>query len=74
MVKRLEIRLPDELHTRLVALAGRDHRTLNAQMVALLEEGVDHRTLTDPEQLRAITPEEVGALLSRALDREYRRQ
>jgi hypothetical protein len=73
MIKRLEIRLPDEVHTRLVDLAGREHRTLNAQMVALLEEGLDHRALTDPEQLKAITPDEVGALITRALDREYRR-
>jgi hypothetical protein len=74
MVKRLEIRLPDDVHTRLVDLAGREHRTLNAQMVALLEEGLDHRALTDPETIKAITPAEVGALITRALDREYRRQ
>jgi predicted transcriptional regulator len=73
-MKALTLRLPDELHARLVELAAREHRNTTAQIVALLEEGLDHRALTDPEQLKAITPAEVGALLSRALDREYRRQ
>jgi predicted transcriptional regulator len=73
-MKALELILPDELHARLVELAAREHRDVTHQIRTLLEEGLDHRQLTDPELIQAITPEEVGALITRALDREYRRQ
>ena len=34
---RLTIRLPADLHRRLTELARRDHRSLNGEMIALLE-------------------------------------
>jgi predicted transcriptional regulator len=74
MVKALTLRLPDELYARLRAAAERERRTVTHQLITLIEEGLDHRQLTDPEQIKAITPAEVGALITRALDREYRRQ
>jgi excisionase family DNA binding protein len=73
-VKALTLRLPDELHARLVELAAREHRDLTHQIIALLEEGIDYRALTDPARAEALSPAEVGALITRALDREYRRQ
>jgi predicted transcriptional regulator len=74
MVKALTLRLPDELHARLLDLAAREHRDLTHQIIALLEEGIDYRALTDPARAEALSPAEVGALITRALDREYRRQ
>lgn len=35
---RLSIRLPAKLHRRLAELAQREHRSLNGEMVALLEQ------------------------------------
>jgi predicted transcriptional regulator len=40
-MKRLDLRLPDELHARLVELAEREHRTLNAQLVHGLTDHVE---------------------------------
>lgn len=39
MTKALTLRLPDELHARLVELAAREHRDLTHQIIHLLEEG-----------------------------------
>lgn len=38
-MKRFELRLDDELHTRLVELAEREHRSLHAQIIHLVEQG-----------------------------------
>jgi predicted transcriptional regulator len=38
-MKALTLRLPDELHARLVELAAREHRDLTHQIIHLLEEG-----------------------------------
>lgn len=38
---RTSIRLPDELLARLRAQAGRDHRSVHAQMLAYIERGLD---------------------------------
>ncbi|WP_328671462.1 Arc family DNA-binding protein [Streptomyces sp. NBC_00328] len=35
--KRITVRLPSELHDRLAALAKRDHRSVNSEIVHLLE-------------------------------------
>ena len=35
---RLTIRLPADLHRRLTELARREHRSLNGEMIALLEQ------------------------------------
>jgi hypothetical protein len=40
MVKRLEIRLPDELHAALVREIGWSKRSLNAEMVWRLQESL----------------------------------
>jgi predicted HicB family RNase H-like nuclease len=34
------LRLPDDLHARLTAMAAIQHRSLNAQMVVYLERGL----------------------------------
>jgi predicted transcriptional regulator len=38
-MKALTLRLPDELHARLVDLAEHERRTLTAQILHLLDEG-----------------------------------
>jgi hypothetical protein len=40
-MKQLNVRLPDELHAALRALAEAEHRSLNAEIVHLLE-GATH--------------------------------
>jgi hypothetical protein len=42
-MKQLQVRLPDELHTALKALAETDRRSLNAEIVVLLEQAVAER-------------------------------
>jgi hypothetical protein len=37
-MKRLDLRLPDELHARLVELAQSERRSLNAQLLAMIDE------------------------------------
>jgi hypothetical protein len=39
-MKQLYLRLPDELHEQLVKIAERERRSLNAQVVYLLEQAV----------------------------------
>lgn len=36
----ITLRLPDDLHARLVDLAQREHRSLNGQLVALLDQAI----------------------------------
>ena len=43
-VARIDLRLPPELHARIAALAAREHRSINAQLVHLIEEA------TKPQQ------------------------
>ncbi|GGU40682.1 FitA-like ribbon-helix-helix domain-containing protein [Actinomadura livida] len=38
---RISLRLPEELHARLVEQAARDRRSLNSQILHLLEETLD---------------------------------
>jgi predicted transcriptional regulator len=40
-MKRFDLRLPDELHERLLRLAQRERRSIHAQILKLLEEGLD---------------------------------
>jgi hypothetical protein len=40
-MKRLDLRLPDELHERLVRAAQHDMRSLNAEILWLLSEALD---------------------------------
>jgi hypothetical protein len=37
-MKRLDLRLPDEQHERLVELAQSERRSLNAQLLAMIDE------------------------------------
>lgn len=39
-MKQFNVRLPDDLHARLKKLAAHEHRSLNSQIVALLERAV----------------------------------
>ena len=39
---RLTVRLPKKLHGRIKALADEDHRSLNAELVWLLEAAVEY--------------------------------
>lgn len=43
-MKQLNVRLPDELHAALKSLAETEHRSLNAEIVTLLERGVEQAT------------------------------
>jgi predicted HicB family RNase H-like nuclease len=40
-MKRFDLRLPDELHERVVALAQRERRSVHAQILRLIEEGLE---------------------------------
>jgi predicted HicB family RNase H-like nuclease len=50
MSKQITLRLPDELHERLKAAAGHDHRSLHAQVLVYVERGLDQ---DQEEQRRA---------------------
>jgi predicted transcriptional regulator len=41
VMKRFDLRLPDDLHDRLVVLAERERRSIHAQILRLIEEGLD---------------------------------
>jgi hypothetical protein len=41
VMRRFELRLPDDLHERLTALAQRERRSIHAQILKLIEEGLD---------------------------------
>jgi plasmid stability protein len=43
--------VPDELHARLKERAKRHHRSLNGEVIALLEEQVEHGALSDVDRL-----------------------
>ena len=43
-VVRIDLRLPPELHARIAALAAREHRSINAQLVHLIEQATKETT------------------------------
>jgi hypothetical protein len=43
----VNVRLPAELHARLVQLAAKEYRSLNRQMLALMEEALAERESHD---------------------------
>lgn len=47
MTKRLHVRMPDELHERLTILAEVQDQSLNAVIVALLEESAEQAVSDD---------------------------
>ena len=48
-MKQLYLRIPDELHEQLVKLAERERRSLNAQIIYLLEQDIQ-RLLQPPKR------------------------
>ena len=46
-MRSLNLRLPDDLHATVRALAEADHRSLNSEIIALLEDAVRERTARD---------------------------
>lgn len=46
-MRSLNLRLPDDLHAAVKALAEADHRSLNSEIIALLEDAVRERTERD---------------------------
>lgn len=54
---RISLRLPEELHTRLVEQAARDRRSLNSEILHLLEKTLDTaESDTDPPGDRSASP------------------
>lgn len=47
-MKALNLRLPDELHAQLRELAEREHRSLNAEIVARLERSLKGGSADSP--------------------------
>ena len=45
--KDMTLRIPNELHARLVPIAKRNHRSLQAQILATLEELADREDVKD---------------------------
>lgn len=41
--KRITLRLPAQMHERIVQTAKKEHRSLNAEIIALLEQILDCR-------------------------------
>lgn len=46
-MRSLNLRLPDDLHAMVKALADTDHRSMNGEIIALLEEAVRERNARD---------------------------
>lgn len=56
-IYRSQFRLPPGLHKRLKAAAKKNHRSLNAELVAALEKGLDQQDLETASGKR---PEDLG--------------
>ena len=41
MAKQLKLRLPDDLHARVTAAAAATHRSLNGEILWLIEQALD---------------------------------
>lgn len=41
MAKQLNLRLPDDLHARVAAAAADDHRSMNGEILWLIEQALD---------------------------------
>lgn len=41
MAKQLKLRLPDDVHARVVAAAATAHRSLNGEILWLIEQALD---------------------------------
>ena len=49
-MKHISLRVPDELHAALKECAAHDHRSLNSEVIAMLERAVtDHAIHLRPE-------------------------
>ena len=40
-MKNINVRIPDELHARIKAAADHDHRSVNAEILWLIEQGLE---------------------------------
>lgn len=49
-------RFPPELHTRLVALAEKEHRSLSAQIIHVMEQWADQREREERERQERESP------------------
>ena len=47
-MKHLNLRLPDDVHEKLTALAEADHRSLNSEIIVLIEEAARERDSPAP--------------------------
>jgi hypothetical protein len=45
--KKITIRIPNDLHERLVKVAEKDVRSLNSEIVVLLREALENRSALD---------------------------
>jgi hypothetical protein len=61
-MKKLFVRLPDDLHSALCSLAGQQSRSLNNLLVYLLQQSVERQTHA--------TPSDFGTPASAARDRD----
>ncbi|MEU8278048.1 Arc family DNA-binding protein [Microbispora bryophytorum] len=50
-MKQITLRLPDEFHAQLKDLAEREHRSLHAQVLHLVEKGLAHDGRSAPEDV-----------------------
>ncbi|TDC14007.1 FitA-like ribbon-helix-helix domain-containing protein [Actinomadura bangladeshensis] len=48
-MKQITLRLPDELHSELKDLATREHRSLHAQVLHMLQSALDARSGEAPD-------------------------
>lgn len=48
-MKRITLRLPDDLHEQLIKVAGKSNRSLNAQIVTYLQDRLRHLAAADKE-------------------------
>ncbi len=69
--------VPDDLAQKLRERAKRNHRSLQGELLAILEEGVEKRTLTPEEVLREVralgikTPDEATKMIREMRDARY---
>ena len=49
-IKNVTVRMPDDLHAQLVALAEREKRSLNGQILSVLEKAVESAKVTPPDK------------------------
>jgi predicted HicB family RNase H-like nuclease len=46
-MKNLNIRISDELHTKLKKAAGQDNRSLNSEIITMLDDAIQDRSISE---------------------------